>query len=464
LAIYRLNFGDGHQFVATACVNLAKSCVLAGRLYEAENLVSEAVAIDEGLYGAEHPELATDLTVYATILQQLGKLDLAEAMMRRIIDLYRKSLPTNHPQIAIGLNNLAILKLHQQKTEEAEPLLREAIAINRACLGSEHPDLATRLNNLALALRASGKLREALDPAQEALRILVAHSKKIGHPHAKIKAAVNTLGGLALEAGLPDPIVRHFINGILTPLQTQRHEKHAQEDDAPETQQLATKRGPALQSEPASANHAKVREELNRAVALDAQGQHEEAVVWYRKSAEQGIAHAQFNLGVHLANGLGCKQDEAEAVKWYREAANQGYINAVYNLAFMLENGHGCQRDLRLAFELYVHAANEKEPDSQYKIARLLLDKDLQKQAGFDYRHKSGNAFSRVAASFRGRVRRALTKASSNTSSSEQDDTSHPASWAFVQSDNKKARELLQDAASRGHAHSARLLRTLGWG
>ena len=43
-----------------------------------------------------------------------------------------------------------------------------------------------------------------------------------------------------------------------------------------------------------------------------------EAVKWYRLSAEQGNAYAQYNLGVMYSNGKGVLQDYAEAVKWYR--------------------------------------------------------------------------------------------------------------------------------------------------
>ena len=47
-----------------------------------------------------------------------------------------------------------------------------------------------------------------------------------------------------------------------------------------------------------------------------------------RKSAEQGNAQAQYNLGVCYAKGNGVTKDYAEAVKWFRKAAVQGHQNA----------------------------------------------------------------------------------------------------------------------------------------
>ena len=63
--------------------------------------------------------------------------------------------------------------------------------------------------------------------------------------------------------------------------------------------------------------------------------------MWYRKAADQGIAEAQFNLGVMYRDGQGVTQDYAEAVKWFRKAADQGNADAQFNLGVMYRNGEG---------------------------------------------------------------------------------------------------------------------------
>ena len=50
-----------------------------------------------------------------------------------------------------------------------------------------------------------------------------------------------------------------------------------------------------------------------------------EAVRLYRLAADQGDAHAQFNLGRCYANGTGVAKDERESVRLYRLAADQGH-------------------------------------------------------------------------------------------------------------------------------------------
>ena len=70
-----------------------------------------------------------------------------------------------------------------------------------------------------------------------------------------------------------------------------------------------------------------------------------EAVRWYRRSADQGDARGQNNLGVRYRDGLGVVQDYREAVRWFRRAAEQGDAFAQDNLGWMYANGRGVQRD-----------------------------------------------------------------------------------------------------------------------
>jgi TPR repeat protein len=87
-----------------------------------------------------------------------------------------------------------------------------------------------------------------------------------------------------------------------------------------------------------------------------------------RKDAEQGVADAQFNLGVMYAdaqfnlgvmyaNGDGIAEDDAEAAKWFRKAAEQGHAEAQSNLGFMHANGEGVDQDDVSAYMWYNLAA-----------------------------------------------------------------------------------------------------------
>lgn len=55
----------------------------------------------------------------------------------------------------------------------------------------------------------------------------------------------------------------------------------------------------------------------------------EEAFLWYKKSAEGGLADAQFMVGACYENGMGCESSEEIALEWYKKAADQGVEDAI---------------------------------------------------------------------------------------------------------------------------------------
>ena len=64
-------------------------------------------------------------------------------------------------------------------------------------------------------------------------------------------------------------------------------------------------------------------------------GDFTEALKWYRKAAEQGIAQAQSNLGVMYENGKGVLQDTIAAHMWFNIAAANGNAKAAKGRDFI---------------------------------------------------------------------------------------------------------------------------------
>ena len=79
---------------------------------------------------------------------------------------------------------------------------------------------------------------------------------------------------------------------------------------------------------------------------------YKEAVKWYRKSAEQGLADAQCNLGYMYDQGFGVPKNYKEVFKWYTKAAEQGDADAQHNLGLMYYNGEGVPKDYKLAVKV----------------------------------------------------------------------------------------------------------------
>lgn len=82
-----------------------------------------------------------------------------------------------------------------------------------------------------------------------------------------------------------------------------------------------------------------------------------EAVHWYRKAAKQGLADAQYNLGLMYHNGEGVPRNYAESVRWWRKSAEQGYAKSQYGLGLMYDKGKGVSRDYIEAYKWFNLAA-----------------------------------------------------------------------------------------------------------
>jgi TPR repeat protein len=82
----------------------------------------------------------------------------------------------------------------------------------------------------------------------------------------------------------------------------------------------------------------------------------DEAVSWYRKSAEHGSVLGQSNLAFMYENGRGVRKDLTEAAKWVQAAAAQNYGGAQFHLAEMYEDGLGVPKDKIAAITWFILA------------------------------------------------------------------------------------------------------------
>jgi hypothetical protein len=96
-----------------------------------------------------------------------------------------------------------------------------------------------------------------------------------------------------------------------------------------------------------------------------------EAVKWYRKAAEQGLALAQYNLGVMYEDGEGVRQDYETTLQWYSKSAQQGQPNAQLNLGNMYLHGDGVNVDYEKAYQLFRQSAMQGELLAIFNIGQM---------------------------------------------------------------------------------------------
>ena len=97
-------------------------------------------------------------------------------------------------------------------------------------------------------------------------------------------------------------------------------------------------------------------------------GEYTQAARLFSPLAEQGVASAQFYLGLMHEQGRGVRQDYPTALTWFRKAAAQGYAGPQNNLGLMYERGRGVRKDLVRAFMWY-HLAGAMLPGDDGKAA-----------------------------------------------------------------------------------------------
>ena len=78
---------------------------------------------------------------------------------------------------------------------------------------------------------------------------------------------------------------------------------------------------------------------------------YQEALKWFRLSAEQKFPLGQNNLGSMYDEGLGVPQDYNAAIKWYRLSAEQGSYSGQNSLGYMYEYGQFIFRLIKTCYD-----------------------------------------------------------------------------------------------------------------
>jgi TPR repeat protein len=105
-----------------------------------------------------------------------------------------------------------------------------------------------------------------------------------------------------------------------------------------------------------------------------------------QKAVKEGIAEAQYDLGMAYANGRDVPRDEAKAAQWFQKAAEQRHPKAHYSLSMMAEQGyaeaqyrfalcHFRPRNEAKILHWLQKAAEQGHVDAQYKLGLVLFER-----------------------------------------------------------------------------------------
>jgi serine/threonine-protein kinase len=202
----RRELADRPEVKATLLRQLTRLYGNLGRLDHARELGEEALALRTSMGDTGSAELATTLTVVATVQQEQGEYEVAEKNFRRVLAI-REAIHNHQPanaEVAEAVNNLAVVLAKTRRPENAaedEALTRRALALRTQIFGADHADTAQSLNNLAVFLywrRGPGDLEEAEKLYRQAIAIRV---RRLGARHPSVAITQNNYANVLRELG-----------------------------------------------------------------------------------------------------------------------------------------------------------------------------------------------------------------------------------------------------------------------
>jgi tetratricopeptide (TPR) repeat protein len=160
--------------------------------------LERALAIAEGAYGPDHPNVAPILAQLGRVLRRLGDMYGAYAALRRALSIDEAAHGPEHPQVAWTLTHLGRVQRQLGNTEAALITLRRALAVHEATYGPGHPKVAWTLTHIGRAVRRLGDYAGAHQAIRRALDINEAH---YGAMHPGVGWTVGHLGRILRRLG-----------------------------------------------------------------------------------------------------------------------------------------------------------------------------------------------------------------------------------------------------------------------
>lgn len=140
LEVWEKSVSQEHNYMAIGLDTLARLRRVQGRPTEAEPLAIRALAIFQNIWGNDG-HAASSLNTLAEIACDQQACSRAEELLQQALQIQEELLGAEHPETARSLYNLAVLSAAQGDYNRAEGYFSRALAIRQRTLLPQHPDL-----------------------------------------------------------------------------------------------------------------------------------------------------------------------------------------------------------------------------------------------------------------------------------------------------------------------------------
>jgi serine/threonine-protein kinase len=196
LAIRRANGVAPDSLDAAWMSDLGWAARDVGEHARANEIMTEALALQRRIHGSDHPAVANTLLGLASTLHDQGSFDEAEALLLDAIDRGAADRPT--PSMASLMLNVGMVRRLREQYADADRFLADALGFHEALLGREHPATLDAREEYATNLAALGRFAEARPVLDTNLEIAV---RTLGEDHVRTRGARETLALVDLDLG-----------------------------------------------------------------------------------------------------------------------------------------------------------------------------------------------------------------------------------------------------------------------
>jgi eukaryotic-like serine/threonine-protein kinase len=180
LALGLQYFPENDSALAPTYVNLAVTAGDAGELAQSDTFSLIGVNVSRRAHGESHPQVAMALSVRASTLERLGRMDEATNAFRAALDAQRRIVGPKHPAYATTAVNFADHMMRRERWRDAAMLAREVLALRGSSLDDSSYPVQAGLNYLGRALAHMDSAKAGEKFVRE-VRSLRAKSLPAGH-------------------------------------------------------------------------------------------------------------------------------------------------------------------------------------------------------------------------------------------------------------------------------------------
>ena len=191
--------------------NLGNVHVSMGEYEQAKALFEQALAVQQEVLGAEHPEVADSLNNLGVVHAALGEYEESKRVGLRVLKFWQDVQGQEHPRVADSLTNLGMIYEFLGDYEQVRRSNMQALAIREQTLGPEHPKVADSLNNLGIVYSSLGDHEEAKVMHSRALAI---RRRVLGPDHPKVADSLINLGAVHEAVGEYEQAKAMFARGL----------------------------------------------------------------------------------------------------------------------------------------------------------------------------------------------------------------------------------------------------------